>query len=350
MRVATLRFLASAHRWVGLVVLLPLALLALSGSLLVFRDALWVPSDWQTTAWDTAAADRQLAATLGRVEDWSHVDVARRGHAFHTIGREAGPSQLLPVGASVAIAPPPLVAAQVGLRELHIRLLLGEFGTLVVRIVGPLTVASLLVGTVLWWPGRRAWRREDLLLRPASRPALLRLHRGWGALVVLLVLPLVGSGALMAHNATIRGWLRPLAPPTPVMSQAVVDSRFTPGDLAGAIAAARAVWPDGELTQLSRPPASPDSVSLKFRLPGEHHPNGRSTLTVDVAAGRVTALRDARNGGMPATYDDFLYAFHIAELGGALQLGLWLCGALGVMVLCVTGLLSWLRRPRRVRA
>lgn len=350
MKVSTTRKLVTIHRWAGIALCVPLVMVALSGTLLLFRDSLWVPAEWRAQAWDMAAADGGLAAALDEAGDWSYADVARPGRAFHTVGFDDGRAvQAVLVPGSALQAPPVRLAIELWLFDLHTRLWLGEGGRAAVRVVGPAAFLSVVIGLVLWWPRRRTWRAADLARGPTTRPALIKLHLAWGGAVVIVLLPLVLSGALMAHNPTIRAWLKPLSPPAGPLAAEVTALRFESGDLAGAIAAARAVWPDGQLTQLSRPPAGATTLSLKFRLPGERHPNGRSTISVDLATGAVTALRDARRGGIPAAYDDLLYGFHIAELGGTAQAWAWFAGGAGLLLLAVTGLVSWWRRPRRAR-
>jgi len=90
--------------------------------------------------------------------------------------------------------------------------------------------------------------------------------------------------------------------------------------------------------------------SLKLRLPGEDHPNGRSNVTLDVAAGRIVALRDARLAGAPASYDDVLYPLHIGRLFGDAQRVLWLLGGIGLFRLVTAGVTAFLRRPSARRA
>lgn len=345
---ATVRGVASAHRWVGLALCLPLLAIAASGALLLFRDALWVPDEWRSVAWDAAAADAALAAVLDADSRWRYVDLARPGRAFHLIGEDvAVPPRVLSIGASSPSPLPVRLAVEQWLFQLHTRLLAGEPGKLVVRIVGPAALASLLAGLVLWWPRRRGWRGRDLLGPGAgSRPGLLRWHLAWGGAAAVVLLPLVGSGALMAHNPAIRAWLAPLSPLPADLAADVSSRRFAPHDLAAALAAARATWPVGAPTQLSRPADAPGRLTVKFRLPGERHPNGRSTLTLDLQEGRVVAARDARLGGVPAAYDDVLYGFHIGELGGPAHAWAWLAGAIGLGLLAVSGTLAWLRRRR----
>lgn len=351
MRPAATRGLVRVHRWIGLALCLPLVAIATSGALLLFRDVLWVPAEWRAASWDAAAADTALAAALALDEAWRYVDLARPGRAFHLVGVDAVTTpRVLPVGAATPGPPPARLAVELWLFQLHTRLLAGESGQQVVRVVGPVAFASVVAGLLLWWPRRGGWRGRDLLGPGAgSRPGLLRWHLAWGGAAALVLLPLVGSGALMAHNPAVRSWLAPLAPPAAALPVELAGRRFAPGELAAAIGAARAVWPDGEPTQISRPAKDPATLTVKFRLPGERHPNGRSTLTLDVEEGRFTAMRDARRGGPPAAYDDVLYGLHIGALAGPAHAWAWLAGALGLAVLTVSGVLAWLRGRRGTR-
>lgn len=350
MKTSTTRKLVTIHRWAGVALCLPLVLIALSGTLLLFRDSLWVPPEWRAQAWDAAAADETLAAALDEAGTWLYADLARPGRAFHAVGFDDGSDvAVVPVAGSGLQSPPARLAVELRLFDLHTRLWLGEAGRTAVRVVGPAAFLSVVIGLILWWPRRRTWRAADLARGPTTRPALLKLHLAWGGAVVVILLPLVLSGALMAHNPAIRAWLKPLSPPAEPLPAGVASMRFEPGDLGAAIAVARAVWPDGRLTQLSRTASGSTKLTLKFRLPGERHPNGRSTISVELATGTVTALRDARRGGIPAAYDDLLYGFHIADLGGLAQAWAWLAGGAGLLLLAVTGLVSWWRRPRRAR-
>lgn len=344
-----MRTLVTLHRWAGIVLSVPLLAIALSGTLLLFRDSLWVPSQWRDVAWDVPAADRTLVGALVAAPSWLYVDMARPGRAFHTVGVAGGPVEVLPITGERLQSPPPRLAIELRLFDLHTRLWLGDPGKGAVRIVGPAAFLSAIVGLVLWWPRRRSWRAADLARGAGTRAALLKLHMAWGGALVMVLLPLVLSGTLMAHNPAIRGWLRSLSPPPAPLPAEVAALVPVEAGLDAALSRARSSWPEGELTQISRPTTAATQVSFKFRLPGERHPNGRSTITFDLATGRMTAMRDARRGGWPAAYDDVLYAFHTADLGGAAQAWAWFAGGAALLLLAVTGVWSWLRRPLRGR-
>ncbi len=343
MRPPMLRKLVLAHRWLGLALVVPLVAIVLAGALLLFRNTLWIPPEWRDSSLSTQRSDAALAGALHELPDWRFVDVATPGRAFQSVGLSDDQVAVFRVGAAAPEAPPLRLATEQFLFRLHTRLLVGEAGKAAVRVVGPLAVASLVVGLLIWWPRRRGWRPRDLLPSGAKRATLLRLHLSWGAAAALLLVPMVVSGALLAHNPTIRGWLKPLAPPAAGLAPDIQALQFAQRELAAAIATGRRIWRDGILTQLARTPADPRLVTMKFRLPGEKHPNGRSTIAVDLEAGRVVAMRDARSGGVPAGYDDVLYPLHIGELGGAVQAWAWFLGGCGLVVILVSGVLAWLR-------
>ena len=341
-----LPLLARIHLWIGVAIALPLAAIALSGSLLVFRDTLWLPTDWRSEPRQTPTTDAALSATLAGDDAWRYVDLAAHGRGFHALTDADGGERVLRVGAAASEPAPARIAVAQFLYRLHAQLLVGETGKTIVRVLGPLALASLVIGLLIWWPRRSAWRAADLRTLAMRRPPLLRFHMAWGAVAVLLLLPLVTSGTLMAHNPAIRAWLKTQAPPVRPLDPEVEALRFVPGDLDSALATARKVWPDGYLTQIGRTEPGAERLTLKFRLPGERHQNGRSFLALDMKGGRVQSASDARRGGFPAAYDDFLYPFHTARFGGAVQGWLWIAAALSLLALLSTGVLAWIRKPR----
>jgi uncharacterized iron-regulated membrane protein len=345
--------LARAHLWIGLTAALPLALIAASGAVLSFKDSLPQGPELRQAARSLVAEQdprktiaRSLAGWLERHGDepWSVVYIASERRAVHTVERADGAKLHLRVGDSRPLATAPLaLRIEDSLYRLHTELLLGAFGKSLVKILAPAAAVSIVIGFVIWWPRRGAWRWSDLRPNAARRLPLLRFHMSFAALAALLIACHVFSGALLAHNASIRAWLRPFAPAS--LEVGGSDAAFRPGDFAEAFAAAQRVFPDGRMTQVARlDDGASARLSIKMRLPGERHPNGRSSVTVDVLAGRIESVRDARDGGAPAVYDDSLYPFHVARLFGPAHPWIWLLGALSLLATSVAGALAWLRR------
>jgi uncharacterized iron-regulated membrane protein len=346
------RTLARLHAWSGVLLGLPLLLIAASGASLIYKDALFVPPEWRApaNAPSQAAVDAEAARlvampSLQRVDS---VQLARAGRDFHVVEHADGTLSYWRRGATTPSAAVPLrLRAERVVLELHEHLLLGATGDVAVRTIGPLVAVLLGVGLVLWWPLRRGWRARDLLPRGTDRPQLLRAHLALGGALGLLFLVHATSGALMANNPSVRAWLKPFTPPQATRPPADRPLAFAPGDAVAAIAAVRALFPGGEITQLA--PAAEGTAttwSLKLRLPGEDHPNGRSNVTLDVAGGTVVALRDARRAGAPGANDDTLFPLHTGTLFGPWQRPVWLLGGLALASAALAGALSFLQRGR----
>lgn len=346
--------LARLHAWTGLLLALPLLLLAASGMVLLFKDPLLLPAEWRLDDLPQAEADRELARLLGlpALRDVGSLAPARSGRGFHLVESVDGEPSWWRVGAQA-----PLPATEVPLRlrlepwliEFHDQLLLGEPGDVLVRFVGPLAAMLAIVGLVLWWPLRRGWRWRDLPVRQAGRPQLLRAHLALGAVTGGLVLMHAATGAMLANNPVIREWLAPLVDPRaaawPVASG---GPEFAAGDPVAALATLRRLHPAGPITLASPAGADDSTWTFRLRLPGETHPNGRSNVVADLSTGRVVSQQDARLAGVPGTYDDLLYPLHRGTLFGSWQRWLWLASGVALARLLLLGALAYWRRGRSV--
>ena len=326
-------------------------MLAVSGSVLLFKDRLFIPQALAETAgspWPAQRAQAEIAALLAdpASRNYETLWLASPRRPFHTLVAADGSARYRVLTGSTQ--PPEGYLPQRIERtmlQLHIDLLAGSAGKWLVRIIGPLAVLLVIAGFVLWWPLRRAWRARDLRPRGTTRTALLRWHLALGAAVVVFAVLQFGSGAMLAHNPQIRLWLQPLGPV--IADRARELPPFAAGDTGAAAQAVFALYPDATASQLI--PFSESGRALwrvKLRLPGERHPNGRSYVVIDVAAGRITQVYDARLGGLPARYDDWLYGWHIARLWGLPQAFVWLLASLAIATLAVAGVAAFARRPR----
>jgi uncharacterized iron-regulated membrane protein len=345
MKGPTRRRLARVHAWAGAILAAPLLLIAASGACLLHRDALFVPRDWRVAEVPaTAAADRELVRLLSEEEVRGAVSIqpARGPRGFHVIEDAAGGITYWRVGARAAESRIPLrLRLERSLLELHEHLLLGETGDYLVRAIGPLAASLVALGLFLWWPMRAGWRANDLLPRSIARPRLVRSHLALGAAAGILCFIHASTGAMMANNPAIRSWLKPHADPR-AMQVPPTARPFVPHDPYAAFEALREVHVRGEITRLTRAETA-NQWSMRLRLPGERHPNGRSSITLDLDQGRITAARDARMAGLPGAYDDTAFPLHTGSLFGPFQRTIWTAGALSLVLLALLGTFSFVR-------
>jgi len=229
--------------------------------------------------------------------------------------------------------------------ELHSALLLGDTGKAVLAITALAYLALLVTGLILWWPMNAAqWRHAfKLKLDKGTTRSLFDLHRFGGAVLGLLIAVGVASGAWMAWRP-IGGWVNALAGDTaPQPPQAgKASGERVPLDLI--VAQARARWPDGRLgfVQLGTTDAKP--VRLRFRVAGEPHPNGLSSIWAHPVDGHVLAQQRWNELDLAGRSTAWIYPLHAGELFGLANRVITGLVGLALFAMGVTGAWLWWRR------
>jgi len=337
------------HRWCGLAALGFLLAATLSGTLLVYKKPL---IQWLVTADATLPAHLDIAA-LGADLDRIAADYApgqRRlikapnsEEPYWTLMGEDGAIQLLAVG---SLAPYDgngwVLAAFALLRDLHVTLLAGIPGEALLLATGIAGLFLSITGLVLWWPVRRGFRWRWLLPRPLAAALMIHAHRHGGAAIALLLVLVLLTGSLML-------WQKLVAPLLPPLATTSLPAG-APGGEAPPSAWLRhgaAAVPDGWPTYIRLPGNGAAELGLRFRLAGEWHPNGRTSVTLDTASGhwRISARPDRASPGRRLLNQ--LYPLHSGYgMAGWYALLILLCG-IATLWLGITGGLSYLAARRR---
>lgn len=317
-----MRLLDLLHRWLGGTFGLLLAVLGVSGALLVHKD-LWVgvPGARDAQVQDTAAL---VAAVESLMAD---PDIRPLSINFAT--RTFGLDRLSYAGEAGAYADQTgriverwdsqWERPEVWLFDLHHHLFSGDTGETVAGVAGVAGMAFVVTGLILWWPLRRSFQFR-VLPKSASRFPVLRHHRDWGAMLApVLALSLVtgtimvfrpvtdlvlGPGAAVEVEASLKG-----PPPRDAKLADAPDWR-------GMIETARRMHPDAEVRILSLPRGDSGLITLRLRQPREWLPNGRTTLWFAADTGELVAARDALDLPPRAQAYNALYPLHAAKVGG----------------------------------
>nr|WP_277749337.1 PepSY-associated TM helix domain-containing protein [Parahaliea mediterranea] len=308
--------------WAGLAALLVLLLSALSGALLVYQKELIrlavTPGAELPAAYNHPHIAAQLHTLASRQPAGQGISLKAPSPAepYWTV-RDGHALELLDVA---TLNPYPdelgVLDALTLVREFHVALLTDTWGQALLLVAGLLALFLTISGLVLWWPGRRAFRWRWVLPRDFHSARSLQYHRHAGALTSPIVLITLLTGSIMLWQKIIS----PLLPPVATHTQAAaVQPADSPG-IGRDYRLAQAAVPDGWPTFI-RTIQNGDTVHTKvrFRLPGEWHLNGRTSVTVDRSTGelliseRSDQSRTARRllnqlyplhsgYGMPATY------------------------------------------------
>lgn len=349
-----LRALDLAHRWAGGILGVVLAVIALSGVLLIHKHA-WIGlPDATDPPPASAAAEAELAATvLQGSGPGDYLVMPIDGFGLAQLVRPDGSGIYVNRnGAPVAEWSGIWDRPELWLFDLHHHLLMGEAGEWVIGLAGLAVMLFAVTGAILWWRTRRAFR---LRLWPTrwTRPALLRHHRDLGIVFAPLLLLVALTGAMMIFRPLAGAVLAPLSSPA-----SIAAALQPPSARAGAlpekpdwetlIATAQTQFPTASLRIVSVPRQAGQPVSIRLRQPEEWLPNGRSTVWLDPAGGRMIEARDALAMPRGAQAYNMLYPLHAAKVGGLpYRLVMTAAGLALLMLGMFTSWTFWFRRNRR---
>lgn len=353
------RALDLLHRWVGGLIGLVLAVLGISGTILLHKTA-WImlphAGDAQRNdpATLAAATDRLIA---GHAADGpTSIIFATRDFGLHRLsfGEQAGlyASQDCEVVTRWARQ---WERPELWIFDLHHHLFAGDAGETVAGIAGLAALFFVISGAILWWRTRRTFRWR-LLPKRLSRPAIVMHHRDLGILVAPLLFVTALTGTMMVFRPFAEAVVAPFSPSATV-TDALTPPRVASGPLAARpdwqamFAAARARFPDGELRIVALPRKAGDPISLRIRRAAEWLPNGRSLVLFDAATGEILYTRDALAMAPGPQLFNAAYPVHSAKVGGLVYRSVQTVVGLALALLGTLAVWSfWFRRPKPRRA
>jgi uncharacterized iron-regulated membrane protein len=352
------------HLWAGVLLAVYLVLIALSGSVLVYKDELtrWaLPPGLHVYQRARIASPEMVMAQFTAIEP--------KG----TVINLQVPSTVLPVflleGKDSAGRPARWIADPITGRthpaprtwldtvhDLHYYLLLPASWGMQVNAVGAAILLLLaLTGAFLWWPGLRSWKR-GLRFNPRSKWRRMNydLHSAIGFWTLAIVVWWAVSGVYFGwyrEVATIVSLVSPLqgmqAPASAPLSPAASGSH---APLDQVLFAAESASPQGQLWSVSDPSLrTPESYVLLDRgAPGDF--SHRDIVRIRTTDARVISVW--HYGERHSLGDWVLWSMHPLHFGtlwGPIVKLVWFLLGLSLAILTVTGLLLyWNRYLRRL--
>lgn len=350
------RALFQVHLWLGVAVGLYLTVICLSGSLLVFR------SDMQRAAFPALLASSHTGAPADIVDVLAALEAAYPGQRVSgidapTVYRQTYLAYVAEAGRFHTILSDPGDAHVLGelpqetwmgsLQALHFNLLLGRTGRLLNQIAALCLLALLLSGAVIWWQGRRHWKR-GLSVRKGPWPGLLRnLHAATGAWLWALLLMIALTACSLMFPSQFRTMVVALTPaaraePATAFSDAGADGMSA----AEVIRRARAAYPSEYISRVVLPTDSAPLYQINFarRSPTPLAPSAQRTRYFDRVTGTQMTHRAPPLVDQVIAWTD---ALHVGNFAGNGTRILWSLLGLVPPLLFVTGSLLWWRRVVR---
>jgi uncharacterized iron-regulated membrane protein len=371
------RAAAQVHLWAGVALCLPLVMLGLTGSVLVFEDELraaFAParpldagggahSGKMHSIGEIVAAARAAAPDGYAVQ--SYVAPGERGEpaavrlAPPRRGGERGPG-----GERVRIDVDPVSLqtfpdSESGfLRQvffLHSTLLLrNRDGRVLVGWFGVAMLVMAVSGLVNWWPRRGRWRAGFVVSRRARGYRLHReLHAAvgiWG-LAVLAVVSF--AGVYLAFPETVRRGIDLVLPARDLRAagnaiKVEPVNGASPLDIDGAVALARERVPDSALRFVFLPTRPDQPIRVALTPSGRDRQAPAIMVFVDPWTRRVAEVLDPRQYSLGESLLAWQHALHAGEGLGPVWKGLVFVSGLLPLLFAVTGVTMWqLRRRRR---
>lgn len=343
-----------SHRWVGLAIALPLVVVALSGSVLVFEDAL----------------DRALNPALSFVTPGERSlpldDLVRRAKTAYpdaqlgAISFPEQPDQALQIGASSKPGPFTIAINQytgdvLGVRSsaererglarrihlLHTRLFAGQIGEWVVGLITALTLFMAIAGLVLWWP-RKIMR---VTFGASGRRINFDLHNVFGFYASAVFLFIALTGMMISFEA----WTDPLFmrlndSPMPPLARESTDAGPQTMSVDALAQAAHSALPGAFLKGIGIPNGGKSAIVALMKYPEDRTPGGRSRISLDQHSGRVLTVISTRTAPAGTRLVNLKRSAHTGDIFGAATRSLYFVTCLMLAGQVVTGVFIWLKK------
>lgn len=353
------------HKYAGLTLGLLLALIGLTGSLLVFDHALdeklaphtvrFNPSAQAASYADILTAAR--AAVPGNPAPTRLMTQRQPGspHVVRFPTPEGAPG---PVEVSVSPTDAEVLAVRTWgtttstmtwVYRLHYTLLAGKTGKTVVGFMGLLLMVFCISGAVLWWPklhkrGSGKWKRAFTISRTGNRFRFyFDIHKVFGIYFLPLLLMTSFSGVTLVFPSQVEAVVGSLfeLEPRPALPGSTRGSG-TPITPDQAAAIGETVFPGGVLKRIYLPVDNKDSYGLTYRAAGEAWSNyGASIVRIDQYSGEVLMSQNVTEIPLGNKILRWQFPLHNGDALGIVGRWLVLIAGLAPALLFGTGVYLW---------
>jgi uncharacterized iron-regulated membrane protein len=361
----TRRLIGQIHLWIGLALSVPLVLIGLTGSILVFEDELRSAFTPGTTAQpgqphpvgEIIAAARAAAAqgyvpsnylappAPGRLATVRLSPGSRQSNPADTVRVDVDPVSLttFPNASDDFLRQVFYLHSTLLLKTREGRQLAGWFG------VAMLVMA--VSGLVNWWPRRAGWRSAFIVARKARGFRLLRELHGAAGIWGLAVLAVVSFGGVyLAFPETVRGVIDPVLPARDLRAATAAvkvqpAKSVDPLDVDGAIVLASASVPNTRIAFVFLPVKPDQPYRVALLRPGQERRETPVTVLVDPWSRSVVATFDPAQFSAGETILAAQHGLHSGHgFGPVWKVLVFLIGLLPALFAASGAAMWWLKR------
>ena len=344
-----MQLLTTLHRWTGGIVGLILAIIGLSGTVLVWEDA-WISLPGAGEGYHSTTADLALALNVAAAEEGrelTRMTFADDGMGLHLAAYADGGGAYVDQSGRIVDSWGSLWGRpELWLFDLHHYLFLGHSGEYVAGAMGVLLFAFVITGVILWWRTRKTFAFR-LWPKRMSRSAIIRQHRDIGMVAAPMLLISAVTGALMIFSPLSDALLSPLARSGGDVAQPeyTVGTAVGHPDYGALMTNGQAAFPDARPRRFQTPKQPGKPAVLRLRQASEWTPNGRSYAYLDPATGALVGTDDPALGDARQSLQEKFYPVHAGKVGGVVWKLLLTFGGLALILLGTLASWSfWFRR------
>jgi uncharacterized iron-regulated membrane protein len=349
------RALFQIHLWAGVLLSVYVVVLALTGSVLVFRSELQRAILLRSVEPYTAGKVASIATVLARfgaTYPTTQVENLQlpfdESPVFEIEAKDGGRQFTVLANSETGTIYSPKKSWLYWVYELHVYLLLGHAYGMQVNAVGAAVLLILCAtGLVIWWPGIKVWTRGLRVAFGRSwRRVNFDLHSAIGIWTLVLVSWWALSGVYFGFYKEVSaavGWISPLrGMVSPTQPQTSGTGRVS---LDRVLTAVQQVSPGGRLYSISDPALVGGSVYALVDLRAAGDFSHRDIVTVSTSDARILTVW---HYGQNKTAGDWIiwamHPLHFGTLWGLWVKVLWAVVGVLLAVLSATGVLMYWNR------
>jgi uncharacterized iron-regulated membrane protein len=351
------------HIWTGIVAGLVLSVIALTGSLIVFRaefERAALPQGAAAGSSRRVAID-EAAREIARLRPDSHIRRVRIPQApadpyiFQVESESKRTERIVSDAATGRVLGTVETPTVDWLVDLHRNLLAGKNGRKAVGIAGIVLFVLGASGVLMWLAGARNWRAWISVRRSGStRRFNFELHRAAGLWAYGFLAVISFTGIELAFPDSFREAVRAVTgKPATIAGPKEKKGAKSMLSLDEYVQAGKGAMPDGVPVELRLPAPGKGPVDLRLYRAGDLALSGNHVY-LDAATARVIQVDRVVDRPIGARFLAALSPIHYGEFGGVpVKIGWALLGITPVL-LFITGLFAWWRpgkkKPRQLVA
>lgn len=237
--------------------------------------------------------------------------------------------------------------------RLHYSLALGSTGMNIVGWVGLALFFTVLTGVILWWPRSGKISKALTIKRNASQERLnFDLHKTFGFYSAIILVFLIASGVYLVfpkYGRGLVGIFSPVSRPWPSYQSVVPVGDKTPLSLAEIKRITDARFPDGEYRRIVFPQNERGVYVVSKRAIDEvNQKKAYRRLWIDQYSGNILHVREHSTRTAGDIIEEWLFPLHTGEAFGMTGQIIILSFGLTPLILYVTGVIRCLQKNRAV--